>query len=192
MKHILVTRGTRGTPSFVRSDLHDNKWIKHALDGNPLRAVIPTVIADIEANRGNVGVTLSTCRDGLAFLIPENASIPMGVNVTVLAPIEDHEGDAEPQMRMWSTLHWHTPDAPPSLGEKVRQSMIASWMRDIFTEAQYDAWSRPVGGFSVEVWIRPNWNISKMFPELLATTRVGQPVARGSRAVKGPAAKIKK
>lgn len=169
MQHILVARGKPGSPSFMRSDRFGRQWIRHEFDGQTLRAIIPTIVRDLEVSNGAIGVTLSTCRDGSAFNDPDAASIPYGVNVVTLCPIEMPLPGDIASMRLWTVVNWSGPDSPPSLGEKVRQKMLGAWLGEFFTTEQFESWGKPSGGLKLEIWLRPNWIAREMFPELFVS-----------------------
>lgn len=177
MKHILVVRGKQGSPAFARSDRFGKQWVKHRLDGQPLRAIIPTIRADLENMNGMSGVTISSCRDASAFVDPDAACIPTGVNVMVVAPMMPDAGRADLNgLRLWAVLHWAGPDREPTVGVKVRQKVVGNWLSEFFTEEQYEFWSRPAGGLRSEIWLRPEWNVAEMFPSLFGATPVVEEV----------------
>lgn len=170
MQHILVTRGKPGSPSFIRSDKFGSQWVRNAFDGQTLRAIVPPLMNDIIGYRGNVGVTLSSFRGASSFINPDEACIPSDASVIVLAPTEPAADGDLADMRLWTTLYWSGPETPPSLGAKLRQKMVSAWLGEFFTPEQFEVWGRPAGGIRVEVWLRPQWNVKAMFPELFGIT----------------------
>jgi hypothetical protein len=186
MQHILITKAER-TAAFTRNDCYYGRWVQHGLSGQPLRAVIASIVADVEVTKGNTGVTLSSCRGWDAFLDPDNACIPAGVNVMALCPIElTPEGDRD--LTLWTVLYWNGPDSDPARGEKVPQRLLGEWFEKTFTDEQYAIWNKPHGVLNLEIWLRPTWSAKEMFPNLFGVVK---PQAGTQPVEKTRAAKIK-
>lgn len=172
MKHILVVRKDAASPSFFRVDRFGTQWVKHRLDGQTLRAIVPSIISDIKDEGGATSVTMSSCRNAESFPDPDNANIPEGVNVIVLAPVDPPSSSAELNgIRMWNSLHWSGPSKGPTLGDRMRQKTVAEWIERFFTDEQYDTWARK-GVARIELWVRPFWDARQMFPELWAKPKL--------------------
>lgn len=166
MKHVLITR-VPGTANFANDVFVDGELIRKDRVGGLLNSIIPNVKEDLRSANGNVCVTISSKRNAAQFPNPDDASIVDGTVVLLLAPVEDAVGDVNKDtMRSWAILTWDSPDSPPSASGKLRQNGIVAWLDEFFGPAQLDEWKRYNSEARVEIWIRPTWNVAKLFPDL--------------------------
>lgn len=166
MKHVLITR-VANTANFANDVFVDGKLIRKDRIGGLMNAIIPNVKSDLKSASGNVSITISSKRDAAQFPNPDDAAIVDGIVVLLLAPVEDAVGDVNKDtMRSWAILTWDSPDNPPSVGGKLRQNGIVTWLDEFFGPAQLSEWKRYNSDARVEIWVRPTWNLAKMFPEL--------------------------
>lgn len=183
MKHIIVTRNNPRAAGFDRCDFFRGKWMQYDHNGQVLHAIIPGLKEELENTGGNVSITLSSGRMATAFRNPEAMAITDGLYVVALVPMSDATGDRTiDALRLWTVLIWNGPGIPVK-GEKLRQKLVPAWLDKYFTIEQVDAWKLPQGA-KTEIWIRPSWNATEMFPELFAKpANTSVPVLKDTKPV---------
>ncbi len=166
MKHTLVTKRA-GTSNYVRNVVLNGRPIHIDKNGRALHAHFHALREDFESSNGDMAMTMSSCRELSDFPDPDGASIPERTVVFVLVPMADVVGDpVRDSLRLWTIVAWNGPHAEPVKGDRLRQKTIWTWIEKFFNDETLEAWKHPSGGTRTEIWVRPSWNASKMFPKL--------------------------